>query len=308
MGGFGTPNLTLALNLATFAYTQKQNKSDFKDFTPITRNAVSQPYEPVFNLLRTPDGTKYFIAVKGTSDNGKPFDENPELFSSSSKEEIETDMGRFNLGIYKSAMFVMLRIYSHISQQPLPIFISGHSYGASVASVLHVLLKKEFPNIDVQTVGFAPIPVMSVKGNSDEELYTIITEEDLIPRLSVQSVYNTLKSTYPLFQLLTPKTIDSAILDVVEKYNVTGFAEAENLLIPWLRVQIPQLIHQAISTEIKIKHPSGRAYLLHEGDKGPLENCRVKDIDALMYIPSSINALQYHTIGAIGRSVKGIDS
>ena len=70
------------------------------------------------------------------------------------------------------------------------IVLLGHSYGASVASVLYLILSQEYPRSNITAFVYAPMPCMSLDlaQRLSGKITSIVLEDDLVPRLTCKNM------------------------------------------------------------------------------------------------------------------------
>lgn len=84
-------------------------------------------------------------------------------------------------------------------EERMKIIVTGHSLGAGVAAVVAQLFRREFPQLDVQGICFAPPPTYSFNlwAKSADYIKSYMIEGDLVPFLSVQNIFKFSKVLFP---------------------------------------------------------------------------------------------------------------
>lgn len=266
--GFGPGFLRLAMALSYACLNH-----DFSGFSGemIFAQWESRFEEPVFNVYKL-DGVLWVITRGSLNDVDR--------LTCAAINEIQTKHGIFHEGFYKSAEYIYYMIKPYIQEHKGPIYFTGHSYGASVASCLFALFDDEYPDRESCCAAFGPMPMMDYTTalRHKQKMVSIIHHKDIVPTLSVENLYNRIKLLSPILKLLNKDQIVGILMNVIEVLN--NGTVIDNNLYHMLKVVIPEVadgilgyIHE---TETRfVRWPPGYAYQLQITDPKKLEKCLV---------------------------------
>ena len=122
--------------------------------------------------------------------------------------------GVFHRDFGKTGWTLWKNLKEYIQNSDKPVVITGHSRGGGLAHVLHVIAKKNTPNVPIYTFSYAAPPTMYLT-DSDEltkDIYGFVFRNDGIPRFFVGDIIDTFCRTN-----LVCNTMSSIIAHVAEK-------------------------------------------------------------------------------------------
>lgn len=200
--------------------------SAFRGYRMIKHSSSNLPFKPMWYCFK--DGNNTFIAIRGTSSkcdcitDACCFEKNAVL------------NGRkvtFHCGFYLSALFIFKNLMENFNEMTGNIYITGHSLGASVATILCVLLKeaREFKRRIIKALCYAPAPCMSnYRNDLNTFIASFVNENDIVPTACVKNAYKLIEPFMKVYSLLS---------------NARGGLETILLLLP-RREEIEQLFNE----------------------------------------------------------------
>lgn len=227
--------------------------------------------EPVFKIYKL-DGVLWIIARGSLNEEDR--------LTCAAINEVQTKHGIFHEGFYKSAQFVYELAKPYILDHQGPVYFTGHSYGASVASVLFTIFDDEFPERESCCAAFGPMPMMDYDTalKHKEKMVSVINHKDIVPTLSVENLYNRIKLLSPILKLLNKDQIIAILMKVIDLLN-TGSIIDDNLY-HMLKIVIPEVADGIIGyihgKEVRyVRWPPGYAYQFQISDPKKLDDCLV---------------------------------
>lgn len=107
---------------------------------------------------------------------------------------VEID-GYFHKNFLEIAKKIWDLLGNYIIYSPYPVIITGHSRGAGIAEVLHVIAKRKLQNqpfINLYCMAHAPPPSMSLNETDSldlaKDIYGFVNGNDVVPRMFVSKV------------------------------------------------------------------------------------------------------------------------
>lgn len=248
---------------------------------------TSDPYKPVFYIASK--GDSLFVIVRGSwcsDDDITDYD----------YKTINTPYGNFHTGFYKAATYIMRFAKSYIQTWNGPVFCVGHSMGASVASVIAAICKKELPNADVNAIVIAPAPAIDVDSiSNNEKIASFVSGNDIVPTLSVENGYETFKNHFPA----AGEPVDrQKMIDTVHKYL--------SIIKPFKNSTIYQILYNETSDiiddmidvnngkHIPVRYVAGNVYHVHGTKKRYIHECLEDPAVTLNRLNFSITGLVNH--------------
>ncbi|KAH0786341.1 putative lipase containing protein [Histomonas meleagridis] len=167
----------------------------------------SSKYKPVYYIFE--ERNALFIIIRGSQSIS-------DAYTDLDIDEFTNLQGHsFHSGFYRAAYDIFEESYDIVSTHDL-IYVSGHSLGGSVATVLHYFLCTTFPNKDINTIAYDPAPSVADNVFDDHmqsKLATIIYRHEIVSSLSCSNVHSRIKWADPILSRLNPNMI----------YSVTRF-------------------------------------------------------------------------------------
>lgn len=277
---FSATLLKLAIRLSVAAYN-----NDFTEFDGemIYKNTTDGFLEPVFYIYKL-DGNLWLVNRGSITQI--------DYLSCAEFNEKTTEYGTFHEGFYLASLATLSQAEKYISEFEGTIYITGHSYGASVAPVEYVILKNKYPLKDINCLAFGPVPMMDniTAQKHADKIVTIINDLDLVPTLSVPNVYNK-------FSYLIPYIADTPKEEVIEQMEgwldwaydkVPGLIG--QMLYDALKADIPALVDAIIGytqgEQRLIRYPAGVVYQIKVDAPKPIDECEVE--------PTKFDTLSVH--------------
>ncbi|EAY11927.1 Lipase family protein [Trichomonas vaginalis G3] len=192
--GFNILLVRLAMDLANTAYSGMRA---FTGGTMMYNNSRSAKGQPVFYVYEK--NSALWVCIRGSvsqADWETDFDykESPHKF------------GNYSItchgGFYKSAKFVYSKIKQLLYDYDGYIYITGHSYGASVSTIVSLMAMTD-PNLagKLDKIGgfcFAAAPsVNKIPSPYDKKICTFVYNNDIVPTISIPNSYNNFKPMIP---------------------------------------------------------------------------------------------------------------
>lgn len=280
----------LLLNLSTIAYTNKWSDTGLET---IYVSKESTRFHPTFSILQGKD--ELYIVVRG-SNNNADFD------SMLDDSEIVTNTGIYHHGYYKAALNTLYKIIPIIGSSEKTVYITGHSYGASVAIILYNLLM-DLPNNlvpnkeNLYAVGFATLPTSKSNNMTyNDRVFTVGNIDDIFLRFSRTNIYNTLKNYNNGF-LYSKYQSSLDLNNLFSSYRVSGVPSGKDVQ-SFLINYIPRLVDQAHSIndghKFKLTNTPGTVILLGRNCTS-VSDCVCDPKDLPDSLPLSAEAINVHT-------------
>ena len=268
--GFSSVLLKLAIHLSVAAYN-----NDFSSFNGemVYKNTTDGFLTPVFYVYKL-DGNLWLVNRGSITEI--------DYLSCTEFSEITTELGTFHEGFYNASLNTLRQARKYIEEFDGTIYITGHSYGASVAPIEYVLLKNEFPNKDLNCMAFGPVSSMD-KVTADkykDRIVTVINHLDAVPTLTVPNVYNAFPELEPLFKEANEEQLIDTFIILLDAFE-WGTGLLDDMLYQALRNAIPELIDAIIGysqgEQRLIRYPVGVCYQIYKEDPKPLSQCEVEN-------------------------------
>lgn len=218
--GFSVNLCRTALTMAWEAYG---GAASFHDGTMIYENDKNQVYLPLFYVYDF--NQTLYVSIRGSSSQ-------KDWYTDFNYTERYEDFGDYKLhvhgGFFNSSINVFNQIKDIIANYPGRIIFTGHSYGASVATVLgiycmtHPDTAKNAQRMGV--LGFAAAPAIEkVPEPFHDQVCSFVYETDIVPTLSIINAYDTFKDFIP------KSGATKALLKILIKTAVTILKDKKGL-------------------------------------------------------------------------------
>lgn len=282
-------NRSLTYAIREYAPTLQQYRVE--NSTLLYRNTVATKFNPVFSI--NAEGSDLVIAIRGSND---PVD----FETLREDDEVRTPFGIFPLGYYKAAMNTYTKIGTYWKglNNWTNIYITGHSYGASVSTILALTLLNSNPNLNVYAVGFGPLPAVD-KATSDASkghIFSFVNNNDYVSRNSVQNFHDTIKEKHKTLSSLTKQQIEDEIYGIIDSFDGTS-AIGKAIKKSFLR-QAPSRANDVFNKIKKNKkfNLSLAGKVFHIGRDGikSLEDSVVDQYQSLNKLPTGKSAIEDH--------------
>ena len=200
IAGFCANLATRCLNIALAAYDRK----NFTGGKMVLASEINAMFKPVFYCYQI--NSDLFISIRGTVSE-------VDYDSAYHFEEKTYSFGNYQInahsGFYMAADYVFNQVKDTIKKCKGKVYVTGHSYGASVATVLEVMINTnpETKPYSGGAIVFGPAPALAeLPDVLNNMIATINTINDGIPRFSLPNAYALVK---PLW---SPKTANKDFL------------------------------------------------------------------------------------------------
>lgn len=177
--------IRMAMNLAKESYDGNFciGKCLFK-----TEDKDNDIYQPMFYCIEY--NNNIYIVTRGSASK-------PDLLTDIDCKEVQKEINEkeiyFHRGFYNAAKYVFDLAFNWLTGNYKIIYFIGHSYGASVSSILCLLAKthERLKNKKIFSMAFAPAPAMSFCPSYIEEcIFAFINREDIVPSFSLSNTLN----------------------------------------------------------------------------------------------------------------------
>ena len=211
ISGFGVALLRRAMDFANNAYT---GKSAFSKYDLIKYSTSNPKYHPMYYVFE--DDNDLWIVIRGTgSDNDWETD-----FDYAEKSvKFGTQTVKVHGGFYKSATNILNEIKPKIIGYSGRVYVTGHSLGGSITTVLSLLIMSDPDTKSLQTYGlaFAPAPSVSyIPTAYNKKIASIVYSNDIVPTLSIPCTHNLINPLIPKSGV--PKVFLKSALKVAIKF------------------------------------------------------------------------------------------
>lgn len=159
-------------------------------------------YVPAFIITFDHSRKAVIIAIRGTrsfSDLITDIDLDEMSFPS----DVTSNKFTCHRGALRSALFIhkklnelqVLKTAFH-ENPSYTLILSGHSLGGSIAAILGMLFRSEYPSL--QCYSYAPLAVLSAEAipKTFDFVFSVVVGDDLVPRLSAYSFKELIKQMY----------------------------------------------------------------------------------------------------------------
>jgi hypothetical protein len=250
------------------------------------RKEVSAFESPVFFVAEVNDSL--WITTRGVQN---VYD----VLTCCSFNETKTEFGTFHDGILKAALFEYNIFKKFIANHTGKVYCTGHSYGGTVAPVIALLARRDFPEREIKSISFAAFPMMDneTKLKNKEHIVAFVNDKDVVPTLSVGDIYETLKLIIPFFKLIDEAWLTSFLentLEELQPFLPRDIYETVKLVIPELVDALLGIAHGEIR---QIRYLPGHVYQIFEGKPKHLADSEI-DPTKLNFIQLNVPAFKQH--------------
>lgn len=296
--GFGKNLLVLAMSIAKACYSP----SDFAAMgaTEIMTSTTNALEKPVFFVYELDDAL--WIAIRG-SVSTEDFQTDVEF------KEVSTSYGKFHSGFYSAAEYVFSKVQSTIKNFDGPIYITGHSYGGAVTTVLHVLAAGTYPKKDINCLAFAPVPAMepSIASSFSSKMVSVVNDEDSVPTLSIQNLVKALGITKPVIAYTPDSVLEGAIKKVLGLVKGTGMGQQ---IIDAMIEQVPYLVdcikEDAKNDSFMVNYVPGTVYQVGTG-KTKLADLVIDATEVLDKLSLTLTSISDHAAAKYVENIAKIE-
>jgi hypothetical protein len=220
--------------------------------------------------------------------------------------ETTTPYGIFHNGAYMSAKNSYERSRFYIEKHKGPVYFTGHSYGSTISAIEMILGLSEFPEKDLNAIGFASFPMMDDNTNKKfrERIVTIVNSDDIVPTISVGNLYQTLGVLVPFIDMVP----EDAVIEFLESLADSFSAFMPPDVYEDLKIVIPQVAdaifaygHGEIRT---IRYVPGHVYQVFPGKPKKLSDCEVDPTQVLNSLSMTATCIADHSESLYERAME----
>lgn len=281
--------LQLAVRLAQSAYND-----DFDQYSGkvIYSSKVCEISKPVFYIYQQDDAL--FVAIRGSSAA------EDWATDAAITETKGNDSTFFHTGFYDAALYVFETVKQYTKGHTGPVYFTGHSYGASVSQIMHLLQHKEDPSINVTSFAFAPAPAMNLAADDDirENMYSFVNDDDLIPTLSVPNCYKRFTFLFPTLHDYPSDVIINRVNTLLKIISFTSLLDQGTFNMVWDAV--PTIVIAAKEYEVGqpkyVRYVAGTAYRFEIGKPKSLSNAKINQEIFLDTLSISLSCITDHSV------------
>jgi hypothetical protein len=285
--GLGPLLLQLTVRLSFTAYYP----DDFKNFTGnvLYSTSTAAKSQPIFYVYSQDSGL--FVIIRGSAETAD-YDTDADV------TEVENEYGHFHRGFLAAAEWVWPQILPFLIAHEGPIYFTGHSYGGSVAAILHVFAHHRLSGKTLSSYGYASVPALSEAAAAPirETEYVFVNDVDIIPTLSIGNCYAYLHETLPLLAFLPDSWLIEYLRGLVAIYEIAGLIEPD--LAAVADEAIPVWVHAIKEYEegkkFWVRYVTGQVFQLKLGEPRPLADCVVDPAEKLNMLSVSDEAFEDH--------------
>ena len=207
--------------------------------------------------------------------------------------ELDTEFGVLHTGFYNASCYVYEQVEPFVARFGGPVYFTGHSYGASVADILLVMMRTRHPEVDSNAIGYAPMPAVSTEVSHThwDRIASFRNDADLVPTLSIPNIYQTLWVLGPFIRIANREWIINTLNGLVSilEYTVGILSKA---VYETIKRDVPLLVDDIqgyARGEVRvIRYPPGVVYEIGRSEGMRLEDCVIdaeKELDRLIITP-----------------------
>lgn len=187
------PQLQKEFILKTMKYAQDVYEKENNFENVLVQEEESGLFHPAFCCFN--DSNDTYVVIRGTYD--MKYDAITDMTCLEYYKKINGEVIYFHVGFYAASVYVLSKIREiHIFENNKygKIYFVGHSYGASVASILCLLTKSKYKEKEIYAMAYAPAPAMSFCPKSISDcIYVFINRFDTIPRCCIYNISKALE-------------------------------------------------------------------------------------------------------------------
>ncbi|KAH0784975.1 Lipase family protein [Histomonas meleagridis] len=266
--------------------------NSFRSYEPniIFRKNSSETYKPCFYVLRL-DGS-LFVIIRGSAEEG-------DMMTMREMNELTTKYGVFHSGAYKSSLYIYRKIQKYLHGHNGNVYLIGHSYGGSCASILLAIIKAKHPFLKVQALGFGSYSVLDDRTSRHlrKNLITIANEDDTVPTISIRNLYEIVKEQITLSGSTEISEIAKVINATMDLYTTEDVPSGEFIQESFKSMSdlYAKEIKDMYDFKIRksIRYPAGTVYKIRSNMS--LKECKVNPKKVFTKVTTSENGLKDHT-------------
>lgn len=287
-GGIVPLLLQLTVRLAQNAYDGPTSFSNMTG-TLLYYTTVCQVHQPLIYVYQQ-DGSLYII-TRGSTDA-------PDFATDTEFGELELEYGVFHGGFALAGQWVWSQVEEYVKNFDGPIYFTGHSYGAAVSGILHVIAHKLYPQKEFYSYAYAPMPAMEVDAAAETKsnMYGFVNDDDIIPTLSIPNCFERVKLLSPLISIIPTSWLVGQIRGVLNLVSLTSVLDDEYYQM--LYDAIPGIIDAAKAYEKGeakyVRFVVGQIYQIDSEEPKVLTDCLIDPQEILACLSLTFECITHH--------------
>lgn len=255
----------------------------------VFKSEVVDIYKPVFYVYEY--NNSRFVSIRGSQDVD-------DYTTDLNYFQIDTKYGSFHQGFYKSATYVVDLIRPYFKNYTGPVYFTGHSYGAAVATICAVILLQDIPNGDFNAIVLGPPPCFDYRNfGYIGKIATFVNDGDSVVTLSVANAWAAIRHLFKSDdRVLEPKEVENALMDMIKPLaDWSQYVDLVKTLIKLVTVGIPDIIKCALGRLYPIRYPCGCVYIISQETQRSIESLQVSVEDKFSMVELSIDGINAHS-------------
>lgn len=284
----------LALTFANNAYNGAQAFTGGKMLYAQEKNEVFLPKFYAYDY----DGT-LFVCCRGSAST-------KDWYTDFNYSEITQNFGEYKLnvhhGFYKAALNVFTPLKQIIADYPGNIVFTGHSYGASTATVLLLIASTDpltkSKKDKMGTFAFAPAPcVENLPDYFFNRIASFVYGYDIVTSLSIPNSYNGFKDVIPKGEMakIALKILIKTAVTVLKNKHLIANSLYNGIMGACDPIVDDIVAYSNDQTYCKVGQVAGVSYLL-DMTIGRLSDCIVDQYTQLNYLRLSEDSARDHNV------------
>ena len=305
MGIINIPGYSLLLlkRCLDFCQCSYNGEDTFKGGNMLFKGTQHDVFVPIYYGYQY--GKDLYLIIRGTVDD-------IDFETDCSYRQLKTQIGTHEIythgGFLKGADYILEQTKSLLeSYTDGNIYITGHSMGASMATILGLKLLSDsaFAGKQIGILAFAPAPCVSeVPAEYLDKLVNIVNDKDLIPEFSAASIYNIIEPIIP--ETTTSKPVVKAVLlGVINIIKLIKTDFSDKMYIA-LTEAVPELVddlydYKRDKSTLKVNTLHGVTYKIKKGGPTELSQCEIDPttLNIMIFDPASFNAHMPYVYAAV---------
>ena len=282
---FNSALLMLSLRLSAAMYIDGQLEKE--NIEVLYKSKNNYRHFPVFALCKKENSL--FVVIRG-SESTADWDTNFNFTQSWHPLLEDHENISFHSGFYYSAKNILSVIEECFEEHNGPIYFTGHSLGASVASCLCAIAIDKYPNKDFNAITFGAAPSTGpLPDVIASKIVSIVMSTDIVPTLSIANAHDTFSHNHN--EPDAAKKLSHAIARVGGLMQLTltdFFTRLGKILIKYSN-NIGNAILDYVPDEKNVHYPSGCIYVI----KSSTKRVKIQRVDTNFFGKININVLSF---------------
>ena len=281
--GFNHSLLMLTLRLSAAMYIKGQLEQEPVEILYYSKN--NYRHFPVFAICRKNDSL--FIVVRGSSSE---VDWETNFNFTQTYHTVMDSNISFHAGFYYSAYNILSVIEDIFEEHDGPIYFTGHSLGASVASCLCALAISQYPDKDFNAIAFGAAPSMGpLPFAISSKIVSVIMSSDIVPTLSVANAHDTFYHNHDDPKAATKLSKAISKVGSLMELTFTDFFTSLGKILTKKAYEIGNTILDFEPDERNVHYPSGNIYRLRSSTK----SVRLEKVTTNVFGKININVISF---------------